>query len=198
MMPFGFGGGGTPRQLGVGTGSVVHVGGLGKAFGVPVAFVAGPERFIDHLRLTAGTFVHSSPRHPRFSLPHWPLFRYTTERVMISVATSSLIRRFRNGLRRVGLEPEPASLFPMQSLCLPSGAMATMAASTLRRQGIWTVLQLSPPEHPGGGAIRFVLTALHQAADIDEAIAAIARTWQSVHQRANSSDTWSGAFMASA
>ena len=31
MMPLGFGGGGTPRQLQVGKGSIVHVGGLGKA-----------------------------------------------------------------------------------------------------------------------------------------------------------------------
>jgi 8-amino-7-oxononanoate synthase len=199
LMPLGHGGGGTPRQLGVGTGSVVHVGGLGKAFGVPVAFVAGPERFIDYLRLTAGSFIHSSPpATPILAAALAALQVHEREGDEIRRHLVSLVRRFRNGLRSVGLEPEPASLFPMQSLCWPSGAMATKAASTLRRQGIWTVLQLSPPGQPGGGAIRFVLTALHQASDIDEATAVIARTWQSVHQRANSSDTWSGAFMASA
>jgi hypothetical protein len=60
------------------------------------------------------------------------------------------------------------------------------------------VLQLAPPEQPAGGAIRFVLTALHQAADIDEAVTAIARTWHSVHERGNRSNTRSGAFIASA
>ena len=89
-------------------------------------------------------------------------------------------------------------MFPIQSLHLPSGATATIAASTLRHQGIWPVLQLAPPEQPGGGAIRFVLTTLHEAADIDEAVAAIARTWRSVHERVNWSNTRAGAFMASA
>jgi 8-amino-7-oxononanoate synthase len=199
MMPFGYGGGGTPRHLGVGPGSVVHVGGLAKAFGVPVAFVAGPERFIDHLRLTAGTFVHSSPpATPILAAALAALRVHDREGDDLRRHLVSLVRHFRNGLRRVGLEPEPASLFPIQSLRLPSGAAATIAASSLRRQGIWPVLQLAPPEQPGGGAIRFVLTALHQAADIDEAVAAIARTWSSVHERVNWSNPSSGAFIASA
>jgi hypothetical protein len=44
----------------------------------------------------------------------------------------------------------------------------------------------------------FMLTALHRVADIDEAVAAIARTWRSVHERANWSNSSSGAFFASA
>jgi 8-amino-7-oxononanoate synthase len=199
MMPFGYGGGGTPRQLQVEKGSIVHVGGLGKAFGVPVAFVAGPERFIDHLRLTAGTFVHSSPpATPILAAALAALQVHDREGDDLRRHLASLVRRFRNGLRHVGLEPEPASLFPIQSLNLPSGAMATVAAATLRRQGIWPVLQLAPPEQPAAGAIRFVLTALHQVADVDEAVAAIARTWHSVHQRVNRSNRRSGAFIASA
>jgi 8-amino-7-oxononanoate synthase len=151
MMPFGYGGGGTPRHLRVGQGSVVHVGGLAKAFGVSVAFVAGPERFIEHLRLTAGTFVHSSPpATPILAAALAALRVHDREGDDLRCHLVSLVRRFRNGLRRVGLEPEPASLFPIQSLHLPSGAMATIAASTLRRQGIWPVLQLAPPEQPGG------------------------------------------------
>jgi hypothetical protein len=43
-----------------------------------------------------------------------------------------------------------------------------------------------------------MLTALHRVADIDEAVAAIARTWRSVHERANWSNASSGAFFASA
>jgi 8-amino-7-oxononanoate synthase len=199
MMPFGYGGGGTPRHLRVGAGSVVHVGGLAKACGVPVAFVAGPERFIDHLRLTAGTFVHSSPpATPILAAALAALQVHDREGDDLRRHLVSLVRRFRNGLRRVGLELDPDTLFPIQSLRLPSGAMATIAASTLRREGIWSVLQLAPPEQPGGGAIRFVLTALHQMADIDEAVAAIARTWRSVRERVNWSDKLAGKFIASA
>jgi 8-amino-7-oxononanoate synthase len=199
MMPLGFGGGGTPRQLQVGKGSIVHVGGLGKGFGVPVAFVAGPERFIDHVRLTVGTFVHSSPpATPILAAALAALQVHDREGDDLRRHLVALVRRFRNGLRRAGLEPEPASVFPIQSLRLPSSAMATIAASTLRRQGIWPLLQLASPEQPAGGAIRFVLTALHQTADIDEAVAAIARTWHAVQERGNRSNRWSGAFIASA
>jgi hypothetical protein len=44
----------------------------------------------------------------------------------------------------------------------------------------------------------FMLTALHRVADIDEAVAAIARTWRSVHGHADWSNTSAGTFMASA
>ena len=66
-LPLGHGGAGSPAFCGVRAGNHVHVGGLSKAFGVPVAFVAGPERFTDHLRLTASAFMASAYRPRRRS-----------------------------------------------------------------------------------------------------------------------------------
>jgi 7-keto-8-aminopelargonate synthetase-like enzyme len=63
-LPLGHGGAGSPAFCGVRAGNHVHVGGLSKAFGVPVAFVAGPERFTDHLRLTASASMASAYRSP--------------------------------------------------------------------------------------------------------------------------------------
>ena len=63
-LPLGHGGAGSPAFCGVRAGNHVHVGGLPKAFGVPVAFVGGPERFIDHLRLTASASMASAYRSP--------------------------------------------------------------------------------------------------------------------------------------
>src|SRR5262249_45503603 len=59
--PYGYGGGGAPVHLGVSTDNVIHVGSFSKAFGVPIAFVAGPSRFIETLRKTAAAHIHSSP-----------------------------------------------------------------------------------------------------------------------------------------
>jgi len=42
-----------------------------------------------------------------------------------------------------------------------------------------------------------VRNILHETADIDEAVAAIARTWRSVHERVDWSNTSAGAFIAS-
>jgi hypothetical protein len=44
----------------------------------------------------------------------------------------------------------------------------------------------------------FMLTALHRVPDIDEAVAEIARTWRSIHECANWSNSSAGAFFASA
>jgi 7-keto-8-aminopelargonate synthetase-like enzyme len=63
-LPLGHGGAGSPAFCGVRAGNHVHVGGLSKAFGVPVAFVAGPERFTDYLRLTASASMASAYRSP--------------------------------------------------------------------------------------------------------------------------------------
>lgn len=59
--PYGRGGGGICAYLSLPAGRIVHVGSLSKAFGVPLAFVAGPAAFIDYLEANAGTFIHSSP-----------------------------------------------------------------------------------------------------------------------------------------
>ncbi|MDQ3654919.1 MAG: pyridoxal phosphate-dependent aminotransferase family protein [Chloroflexota bacterium] len=190
-MPFGYGGGGTPHRLGLEQGSVVHVGGLSKALGVPVAFVAGPWRFIEYLRLTAGAFVHSSP-------PATPILAAALAALRVHDQEGddrrrrlvSLVRRFRGGLTCAGLVPEPASLFPVQSLCLPSAEAATSAAIALRRRGIWPLLQLAPPDQPSGGALRFVLIAVHEPGDIDEAVGAIAQVWRSLPEAVEGSMTF--------
>jgi 7-keto-8-aminopelargonate synthetase-like enzyme len=176
-MPFGYGGGGTPARLKVAAGNIVHVGGLSKAIGIPIAFVAGPASFISHLRVTARSFVHCSPPAP-------PLLAAALEALQVHTREGDglrwhlvqLVRRFRHQLRQAGVSLGTTSLFPIQSLQFDSGAAATLAAVSLRRQGIWPVLQLDQHETLGAGALHFVITARHQSEDIDIAVEAISRT----------------------
>jgi 7-keto-8-aminopelargonate synthetase-like enzyme len=175
-MPLGYGGGGTPARLGIRPGNIAHVGGLSKAFGIPIAFVAGPASFISHLRSTARSFVHCSPPAP-------PLLAAALRALEVHSEDGDdlrwnlirLVRRFRSHLRQAGVPLGTTSLFPIQSLHFPSRSSATRAAVALRRQGIWPVLQIDQYETPGEGALHFVITARHRPEDVDVAVEAISR-----------------------
>jgi 8-amino-7-oxononanoate synthase len=176
-MPYGRGGGGTLRHLNVAPGNIVHVGSLSKAFGVPVAFVAGPAGFINYLRATAATYIHSSP-------PAIPVLAAALGALRIHAICgetlrhrlANRVRRFRGGLASASLRLPANRLFPIQTLRFMTPRHAEAAARELRRMGVWAVLQLRPPDHPKGGVLRFVFSARHQEADIDEAIVAISHT----------------------
>jgi 8-amino-7-oxononanoate synthase len=174
--PYGHGGGGVLRYLGLaGDGATVHVGSFSKAFGVPIAFAAGPAGFITYLRATASSHIHSSP-------PALPIVAAALAALHVNHTTgdtrrqrlAATVRRFRDGCQRTGIVLTSRGLFPVQSIGFATPQAATDACLALRRAGIWAVLQLGPPENPHGGAIRFVLTAEHTEADIDCALAAFA------------------------
>lgn len=174
-MPYGHGGGGTPRLLGVAPGNVVHVGSLSKAFGVPVAFVAGANGFIDTLRAAASTHVHSSP--PAIPTVAAALSALRVNSIHGETLRHTLAQRvahFRAGLANAGLILPQYGLFPVQSLYFSTPRAAEVAGRALRRGGIWPVLQFQPPNHPSGGALRFVITAQHSTSDIDRLIGALA------------------------
>jgi 8-amino-7-oxononanoate synthase len=175
--PYGWGGGGTPRYLGVAPGRVVHVGSLSKALGVPLAFVAGPRAFVDYLRATAPTYTHSSP-------PALPVLAAALAALAVHAAEgdarrqtlAARVRYFRRALATAGLPPLTDTLFPIQTIGFATPLAARVVAASLRRQGVWPVLQLWPPERPQGGVLRFVLTAQHAESDLDQAVAALARS----------------------
>lgn len=182
--PLGIGGSGTPSRFGLGTGSYLHIGGLSKAFGIPIAFAAGPNALIDRLRSTAPSFVHNSP--PAIPLLAAALAALDIHQREGDDRRSQLIaavRRFRAGLRHWDLRPEPHSCFPIQGLRLPTVAQARAMTTALRRRSIWTLLQHGSPDAPQAGAVRFVFSAAHRPNDIDEAVEQIAKVSRARAQR---------------
>lgn len=172
--PLGVGGAGAPAYAGVPPGNLVHVGGLSKAFGVPIAFVAGPAPFIRLLRASAASYVHSSqPATPLLAAALAALCIHAREGHARRRNLVVLIDRFRAGVASLdSARPGPGRL-PIQSLIFPSPELAGTLAASLRRRGIWALPQPAPGK---GGAVRFVFSAAHQPADIDEALEAIAAT----------------------
>lgn len=175
-MPFGTGGGGTPKHQNITGGNLVHVGGFSKAFGVPVAFVAGPRGFIDYLRDITSTYTHSSP-------PAIPNLAAALAVVRLNSVSGDANRRhlvekvrlFRNRLKQYDISLTSDPFFPVQTLWFDNPSYTEVVARKLRQNGIWVVLQLWPAEHPNGAAIRFVITAQHSRADIDAAATRIAQ-----------------------
>ncbi|HEX5164181.1 MAG TPA: pyridoxal phosphate-dependent aminotransferase family protein, partial [Thermomicrobiales bacterium] len=175
--PYGYGGGGTLRYSGAQQGNIAYVSSLSKALGVPLAFAAGPARFIEYLRLTSASVTHSSP-------PCQLVVAAALATLDRQVACGDALRRrllynvrhFRAEANRLGLPLTSNSLFPIQSIAFASPAAAIASGRRLRLHDIWPVLALRPEDHPTGATLRFVITALHTKEDIDEAIDALART----------------------
>jgi 8-amino-7-oxononanoate synthase len=174
-MPYGYGGAGTPAHLAIAPGTIIHVGSLSKALGVPVAFVAGPRGPIGRIHAAAPTYTHCSPPAlPVLAAALAALQAHEQYGDALRQRLAGLVWRFQSGLRRLGLAPQPRTIFPIQTLLFASSREADAAARALRRRGIWAVLQAGPNQH-AGGALRFALTALHSPADIDLLLEALAR-----------------------
>jgi 8-amino-7-oxononanoate synthase len=169
--PYGRGGGGAARFLDVSPGRLVQVSSLSKAFGAPLAVVAGPSGFVRRLRAEAGAMIHSSP-------PAIPTLAAAAVALVVNGREGDERRRhlarmvchLRDGLARVDVPIATPGLFPIQSLHFASPRATFEVATHLRKHGIWCVADFAAIDNPGGGAIRFVLSAAHSLAMIDEAL----------------------------
>jgi 8-amino-7-oxononanoate synthase len=173
--PYGRGGGGLLRSLGPLPGPTILVATLTKALGIPVAFVAGPRSLLNYVQSVSDTFAHSSP-------PSMATVAAALEALRIQAVEgdfrrrrlANLVRQLRSGLRAGGFDVTSNGLFPIQTVRFPSIAEAQEAGRFLRDRGIWPVLQLRPPDYPDGGVLRFYITALHNASDVERAARVLA------------------------
>lgn len=168
--PYGSGGGGTPLHCGIAPDRVLHVGSLSKAFGIPVAFIAGPAQVIRRLE-AAASFVHASPPAPPIVAAALAVLR--VHALHGDQIRQRLLRRvvfFRDRVLRSGCSDPGSSLFPLQSLYVETVDQALAVGCALRAHDIWPVVQLNPPDRPHAGALRFAITARHTHADLARAV----------------------------
>ncbi len=169
--PYGNGGGGSLRAAGCSAREVVVVASLAKAFGAPLAVVAGPDRTIQRFEETSEARVHSSPPSTadlRAAARALGLPPKGGDRLRLRLAT--LVRRLRDGARRIGCRAA-SSLFPVQRIEADTLTARELHARLMRR-GVATVLH-APPCRPGA-AVAVLVTCRHHEADIDAALAALA------------------------
>ena len=156
--PYGRGGGGSLRLHGLRSRSVVVLASLAKAFGVPVAVVAGPSDMVARYEAEAETRFHCSP-------PSVAALRAAEHALALNELRgdalrrrlAALVGRFRGGLAALGLRAEGAR-FPVQTI------QADLHASLLEH-GVRTIRR--------SGGVTFLITAAHCPADVDVALRAL-------------------------
>jgi 8-amino-7-oxononanoate synthase len=174
---WGHGGGGSLPHHGLERApDVLLLASFAKALGVPVAAIGGSVTMIERYEARADSRVHSSPVSVAavYALEHALAVNLGRgERLRHRAARA--VRRFTRGLREIGINAD-GELFPVRALppLVPAAAMA------LHRHLLDAGIRAVPQSQAGGteGRSVFVLTARSSDADIDAALAAIARAPQ--------------------
>lgn len=169
--PMGRGGGGSLQHANLHGADLIVVASLAKAFGVPLAIVAGSEAFIARFKRGSDTRAHCSPPSAaavsaaQHALACNDAFGEELRRQLVQ-----RIRQFRDGLAERGIRVS-GGLFPVQSLALSDTSATVRLHEGLRQRGINTVLVRGENDRP---RLAFLLTARHQPRDIQEAVEAVA------------------------
>jgi 8-amino-7-oxononanoate synthase len=175
---YGSGGGGSMRRAGTSDGRLGSHGSvsnrlivgasLAKAFGVPVAVLAGSAAMVDEFEGKSATRAHCSPPSAAVisaALRALAINRWHGDTLRMRLARQVL--RFRRGLRRLGLLAIPG-LFPVQPLGLPKHINAETLGEDLSRRGVEAVLNRGA--RGKNAHISFVLTARHRSLQIEQAL----------------------------
>lgn len=138
--PYGHGGSGSLAHLGVDYPRVVHAGSLSKAFGVPVAFVAGPEGLVGVLRRTASSLRHSSGlSSPDLAAAVAALDFNEREGDHARARLHTSVTRFRDRIATTDVRLSTQTAFPAQRIEMPTTEAFGAALARLRAQDIWVM-----------------------------------------------------------
>lgn len=172
--PYGSGGGGVLRYLGL-TGPDLLVGAsLAKAFGAPVAALSGSRRLIGHFNAHSLSRLHCSP-------PSVAVIQAAARALAVNTRYGDELRaqlaenicRFRQGVGRLEITVD-GGLFPLQTLATPPGILAMEWQQVLMQQQIKALLLKSRADSPA--RLGFVINARHSARDIDACVECLAKT----------------------
>ncbi|MFB9290054.1 aminotransferase class I/II-fold pyridoxal phosphate-dependent enzyme [Pseudoduganella plicata] len=162
-------GGGSLRRHGIEHLPVLVGASLAKAFGVPLAVLAGSAAWVARFERVSDTRLHASP-------PSQAVVAATRRVLRLNALCGDGLRRllaqriacFRAALRQGGLACD-GGRFPVQSVPLPGRLDLAAAHRALRQAGV-----LALPQSKGGRArLTFLLRADHTQADIARAATAL-------------------------
>lgn len=183
-MPYGYGGGGIVRHLGLdyAPDRIVYVAGLSKAFSSYAAFVTVHDPMLK-LRLQAsGPYVFSGPTcvaSLATALAGLRLNRRDGDRRRAVI--HGLARRLIVAAREIGFEVENANDFPVVGV-----VMGSMDAMPIACQILWEHdILITPATYPAvpmhRSLARFSITAANTDEEVDRAIAALKAVWSRLH-----------------
>jgi 8-amino-7-oxononanoate synthase len=178
--PYGNGGGGSLRAAQLSDPSMLVISSLAKAFGVPLAMIAGSRATIRRFEAQSQTRVHCSP-------PSLAALHAAEHALNINDRSGDELRRrlaqrvrhFRMRLASVGLRAT-GGLFPVQTLRLKPERATIEVHNRLRDYGIETVLQRDRNGRPR--RLSFIMTARHRHSEIERAVTALVMSSTSAAQ----------------
>jgi 8-amino-7-oxononanoate synthase len=165
---YGTGGGGSMQRAGLTSDRLIIGASLAKAFGVPVAVLAGSAAMLDRYDDQSATRVHCSPPSAASiaaAARAIAIDRWHGDSLRSKLA--HLVSRFRQGLKRLGMIAIPG-LFPVQPVRLPAHIHIRALHEDLEKRGVETLLTRI--------GINFVFTARHSISEIDGALAHLAES----------------------
>ncbi|HET6928518.1 MAG TPA: aminotransferase class I/II-fold pyridoxal phosphate-dependent enzyme, partial [Hyphomicrobiaceae bacterium] len=149
---------------------------LGKAFGVNGGYVVGSDAIVRFLRETSPFYIFSNPITPAEAaagLAALGTVDGPDGRALLA-HLRAMTHRFRSGLVNLGLETLPGE-HPVVPLMVRDTGRTSRIVRHLRDAGILATGLNYPVVPRGDEEIRFQISADHTAADVDEALAALAR-----------------------
>jgi 8-amino-7-oxononanoate synthase len=166
---YGSGGGGSMSLAQIRDCRVVVVSSLAKAFGAPVAVLAGSRELISDFTKLSSTRMHCSPPSVAAIAAAANALRINRRHGdELRSRLADRVSRFRLGLGTLAASP---GLFPVQHVRLPARTDPVRLHAQLWRRGIHAVL--SRGRGRNRARVGFLLTALHEDRDIDQALVSL-------------------------
>jgi 8-amino-7-oxononanoate synthase len=167
VAPYGSGGGGSLRFCGIERRNVILVASLAKAFGAPVAMIAGSEGAMEYLERGSFTRVHCSPVSAAAVAASKRALAINCSRAgdALRMRLARLVARFGGG-----------GVFPVQRVACPKGIDAVAMEQALLARGIRGVVARAP--HMREAQLCLLVTARHTERDIDHALESIAEAYR--------------------
>ncbi len=166
--PYGKSGGGMLPHCNISRPDVLVVSSLAKAFGAPVAVLAGGKTAVEGFESNSETRVHCSP--PSVAAVHTAEHALAVNRQQgdaLRWRLASLVACFRQRMAEAGFSFR-GGLFPVQTLVPSPDVDAVDLHDQLLRAGIRTVLHQARNGH--GARVSFLITARHLPQEIDLAV----------------------------
>lgn len=176
-MPYGSGGGGVLRYLGLSGPDLLVGASLAKAFGVPVAALSGSHHLIQRFKALSLSRLHCSP--PSVAVIQAAARALSVNRRYgddLRAQLTKNIWHFRRGVARLDVATE-GGLFPLQTLVTPPGISTAGLQQALMQQQIRSLLLKPRADSPA--RLGFVINARHSARDIDACVECLAITLNS-------------------
>jgi 8-amino-7-oxononanoate synthase len=151
----------------------VLVGTLGKAFGTAGAFVAGSDALIELLVQRARHYIYTTAMPAALAVATLESLRIARAEEWRRIRLAEHVARFRQGASQLGLQLLPSAT-PIQPLLVGAAGPTLQLAAALEARGVLVGAIRAPTVPAGTARLRITFSALHESADVDLLLDALA------------------------